>query len=247
MGTMISLVVRGECPTDALDQVFAWFHWVDEVFSPYRDQSFISRLGRGEIAVADCPEHVGDVLARCEVLRATTGGYFDVGADPRWPLDPSGFVKGWSAEVASQHLSSLGLPHHAINAGGDVRVSTPAGVDPWSVGVAHPFLAGALTVAVDVENGAVATSGTYERGCHVFDPHTGAAALDLAAVTVIGPDLGVADAYATTALAMGPTSGPAWLGTIAGYDAFVVDAAGGAWWTPGFEARATGLPEAASV
>jgi thiamine biosynthesis lipoprotein len=242
MGTMISVVVRGHCPAGALDDAFAWFRWVDEVFSPYRAHSPISRLGRGDGVADDHPREVGEVLARCEELRVETDGYFDVRADPRWPLDPSGFVKGWSAEMASRRLSALGAGHHAINAGGDIRVSSPTGGQPWSVGVAHPLLAGELTVAVSLADGAVATSGTYERGYHVVDPHTGGAALELTAVTVIGPDLGVADAYATAALAMGPDRAPKWLCAATDYDALVVDTSGEAWWSPGFARRATGLP-----
>nr|WP_309232295.1 FAD:protein FMN transferase [Micromonospora tarensis] len=57
---------------------------------------------------------------------------------------------------------------------------------------------------------AVATSGVYERGRHVLDPRRGAPASGLRSVTVVGDDLGVADAYATAALAMG-TSGLNWL------------------------------------
>ncbi|MEY2568559.1 MAG: FAD:protein transferase [Actinomycetota bacterium] len=246
MGTVISVAVRGTCPDDALDEVFAWFRWVDEVFSPYRADSAISRLGRGDLALIECPVEVADVLATCEDVRRASDGFFDVTADPRWPLDPCGYVKGWSAEVASRRLAAMGAPHHAISAGGDVRVRTPVGAPPWSVGVAHPFLGGELTASVTVGDGAVATSGTYERGCHVVDPHTGAAALDLAAVTIVGPDLGLADAFATAALAMGPCLAPAWIESLANYEGFIVDAGGGAWWSPGFAANATGLPTRAA-
>ena len=56
----------------------------------------------------------------------------------------------------------------------------------------------------------MATSGVYERGRHVLDPRRGAPASGLRSVTVVGTDLGVADAYATAALAMG-TPGLNWL------------------------------------
>jgi thiamine biosynthesis lipoprotein len=56
---------------------------------------------------------------------------------------------------------------------------------------------------VALRDGAVATSGLYERGLHVVDPRQRRPATDLAAATVIGPDLAMADAYATTAVAMG--------------------------------------------
>ena len=68
---------------------------------------------------------------------------------------------------------------------------------------------------------AIATSGTYERGAHVVDPHRGQPATALRSVTVVGPDLGDADAYATAALAMG-LAGLDWLATLDGYEAGVV-------------------------
>jgi thiamine biosynthesis lipoprotein len=104
----------------------------------------------------------------------------------------------------------------------------------WRIGIAHPQVADALTAVVAIEDGAVATSGTAERGPHVIDPHTGQPALELASVTVVGKDLGVADAYATAALAMG-LGAPSWLDRLGGYESYVVDAGGNAWWSRGFE------------
>jgi thiamine biosynthesis lipoprotein len=68
---------------------------------------------------------------------------------------------------------------------------------------------------------AVATTGTYERGWHVLDPRTGQPARALRSVTVVGPDLGIADAYATAALAMG-LPGLEWLARLPGHEAGVV-------------------------
>ena len=74
----------------------------------------------------------------------------------------------------------------------------------------------------------VATSGTYERGFHVIDPRCGRAARGLCSVTVAGPDLGMADAYATAAVAMG-LPGLSWLAALDGYETAVVTAAGAAY------------------
>jgi thiamine biosynthesis lipoprotein len=79
----------------------------------------------------------------------------------------------------------------------------------------------------------VATSGTYQRGAHVIDPHRGRAATELAAVTVIGPTLTLADAYATAALAMGNRAA-GWLEAIPDHEAMFVDTAGLAWETSRF-------------
>jgi FAD:protein FMN transferase len=83
---------------------------------------------------------------------------------------------------------------------------------------------------------AVATSGAYERGAHVVDPRTGRAPRGVLSVTVAGPDLGTADAYATAAFAMG-LDGPAWTATLGGgYEALTIVAGGRVLSTPGLAA-----------
>ena len=62
---------------------------------------------------------------------------------------------------------------------------------------------------VEADDLAVATSGAYARGEHVVDPHTGRPPQGLLSVTITGPDLATADAYATAAFAMG-ADGPEW-------------------------------------
>jgi thiamine biosynthesis lipoprotein len=233
MGTAISMDVRDpEVGPEALDAAFAWLRHVDETFSTYKEDSVISRLGRGELEVADCDDDVRMVLGLCEQVGRASDGYFDARAAGY--LDPSGMVKGWSVERASALLAEWGSGNHCINAGGDVRLrGHPQPGRNWRVGIAHPLERGALTTVVEGCDAAVATSGTAERGMHVFDPHTGRPASALASVTVVGPDLTYTDAYATAALAMGPGA-PAWLDTLADHEAYVVDAGGGAWWTAGF-------------
>src|SRR3954447_15797346 len=92
MGTVVSLDLRAG-PLDAIGAAMAWLHAVDARFSPYRADSEIARLNRGELLVADASPDVGAVLSRCAALWRETDGYFDVRAGGR--LDPSALVKGW--------------------------------------------------------------------------------------------------------------------------------------------------------
>jgi thiamine biosynthesis lipoprotein len=193
------------------DEVFAWFRWVDRVFSPYRPDSEISRIDRGELAPDAAHPDVRAVLARCERLRRQTRGYFDARAGGR--LDPSGLVKGWAVDRAAALLSGSFF----IDAGGDVLVRG----GPWRVGVRHPLRRDALCAALELSGGAVATSGAYERGEHVLDPVGGGPARGGLSVTVIGRTLAHADAFATAAFAMG-RRGPAWLARRPGCDAMTV-------------------------
>ncbi len=208
-----------------LDRLFAWLRFVDETFSTYRPDSDISRLNRGEIALADAHVSVQSVLRRCESLRRSTRGYFDVAA-PMASLgggvDPSGFVKGWAVEGAGRLLSGAGANSWCVNAGGDICLSgAPAGCDCWRVGIQHPVERLAVAAVLGLRAGAVATSGTYERGNHILDPHTGRAPEGVLSVTIVGHDLAVADAYATAVFAMG-RDGAEWAATRPRFGAIVI-------------------------
>ncbi len=224
MGTGATVVLYEPVPTgDAarlVDTVFAWLHEVDRRFSTYRPDSEVNRLQRGEIQLRECSADLQLVLDRCADVWRATEGYFDVYATGQ--LDPSGYVKGWSVQVASERLAAAGAVNHLIDAGGDLRASGhPAPGELWRIGVRHPWQTDAVCWVLTGTDIAVATSGTYERGPHVIDPRSGKPAVALRSVTVVGPDLAVADAYATAAVAMG-TSGRAWLARLDGYEAGVV-------------------------
>lgn len=223
---------------EAPEAVFAWLRRVDALFSTYRRDSEVCRLDRGELALGDADPLVREVLERCDALRVGTGGYFDARAGGR--LDPSGFVKGWAVDRAASLLDGMGERRFLVSAGGDLV----ARGGPWRVGVRHPRRRRRLAAALAVSDAAVATSGAYERGPHVLDPHTGRPARGARSVTVVGPDLGTADAYATAAFAMG-AAGPAWTAALAGYEAMTVIGER-VLSTPGF-ARLCGGSVAASV
>jgi thiamine biosynthesis lipoprotein len=235
MGTAISVDVADPSPgTEALvDAVFAWFDEVDRRFSTYKPDSEVCRLDRGELNRVGLSADMRHVLEACEGLREETRGYFDAYATGR--LDPSGYVKGWSVQVASDRLLAAGAANHCVNAGGDIRVrgGGPSGRG-WRIGIRNPFEGDKMAWVVAGTDLAVATSGTYERGLHVIDPFRGAPATYLCSVTVTGPDLAVADAYATAAVAMGER-GPQWLAGLDGWECAVVTADGAA-------SRSAGLP-----
>ncbi|MBV1853918.1 FAD:protein FMN transferase [Catellatospora tritici] len=235
MGTAISVDLADDAEFEVLfegaAQAFAWFREVDERFSTYKEHSEVSRLRRGEITAAQGSADLRQVLAACADLWSETGGFFDASATGR--LDPSGYVKGWSVQVASDRLTAAGLVNHCINAGGDVCVrGRPAPDRSWRVGIQHPWERGRLAWVLSVGDAAVATSGTYERGLHVVDPFTGQPAAALRSVTVVGTDLGSADAYATAAFAMG-RAGIDWLAARADLEWAVIAEDGQAYRSPG--------------
>ncbi len=238
MGMPISLALRGRHRDDAPARaawaaVVAELRAVEATFSTWRDDSLISRLGRGEVALDDCPVEVHEVMALGERARIESAGAFDIrrpdpnGAGGPRHLDPSGVVKGWATErAARRHLFALPDTDVCLSAGGDMVART---LDPngrgWSIGIEHPLDASRLVALVPLHNGAVATSGTAHRGSHVVDPRTGAAATALASVTVVGDSLTWVDIEATAAMAMGDDA-LAWLRTRPDRTGLVVTADG---------------------
>ena len=236
MGMPIVVDVRDDGADEAaLDEVFDWFRWVDATFSTYKPESEVSRLARGELALADAHPDLRWVLARCDELREATDGYFD--ARGGGELDPSGLVKGWSVDRAAALLRRAELRNFAVSAGGDMVVSGRAIPEPvWRIGIEHPIERLKVAAVVEANELAVATSGAYARGDHIVDPHTGAPSEGVLSVTVAGPDLATADAYATAAFAMGPVRGPRWTARLRGYEAMTILADGNVLTTAGFPA-----------
>jgi thiamine biosynthesis lipoprotein len=140
-------------------------------------------------------------------------------------------VKGWAVQVASDRLVARGATDHFLNAGGDLCARGRAVDRSWRVGIQHPFEPGHMAWVLEVTDRAVATSGRYARGNHIIDPRTGRPATALASVTVVGPDLGTVDAYATAAMAMG-RAGLGWLARLDGYPSAAISTDGRAYRSP---------------
>ncbi|WP_046734186.1 FAD:protein FMN transferase [Streptomyces humi] len=219
MGFPVSLRIDDDGDfEEAADAAFAWLREVDERFSPFRPDSEVSRLDRGELAGTSVSPDLAEVLALCEEYRLATGGAFDVRLPGRG-LDPCAVVKGWSVQRAAELLSAAGARRFVLNAGGDVVASG----GPWRVGVRHPEDADRLCAVLELTDGAVATSARYERGDHIIDGRTGRPATGLLSVTVVAPTLTEADSVATAAFALG-AEGTAWAAARPGCEVFVVDA-----------------------
>jgi thiamine biosynthesis lipoprotein len=221
MGTAFTIDIRdaGTWGTAIADAV-AWLHHVDAVFSTYKPASDISRIQRGELRIIDADPDVAVVLELCEQVRSVSGGYFtDM---PHGRLDPTGLVKGWAIKRASELLHRHGSHNHAVNGGGDMQLageSSPG--SPWRIGISDPHCPLRTVTVITGRNLAVATSGISERGQHITNPIGGLAAVDLASVTVVGPSLTYADAYATAAFARGRRALP-WVESLDNYEALLI-------------------------
>jgi len=231
MGTVFSFDLRHpDLDPDALPAAVALLHRIDATYSTYRPDSLVCRLVRGELTTDQLPAEVSEVLAACRSWTERTDGWFDVYAGGS--LDPSGYVKGWAIQQASELLVAAGSTSHSINGGGDIACVGLAGDQPWRLGIVDPRDPSQLLATVAGADLALATSGTAERGQHVLDPHTGRPpesgllSLSVSASSVIDSDV-----YATAGFAMGDAA-RTWLSDRR-IPAFAVYADGRTWSTFG--------------
>lgn len=246
MGLPISVLARGDGAQSpeadrAVRAAFRELVDVDAVFSLYKPDSQVSRLGRGEIGWDECDHDVRDVAERCARATELTGGLFDA-TRPDGTWDPSGLVKGWAAERAARHLAEVPVDW-CLNAGGDVLVLSPSG-ESFTVGIQDPRDVRRVAAAVPCSAGAVATSGTAARGAHLYDPRNSSpASSPWLSVTVLGPSLEMADVLATAAF----VAGDGWQDVVVrvpGYAGLGIDAEGALRDTAGWPGGTHGRLEA---
>lgn len=235
MGMPIVVDIPGGNEAD-LERVFAYFDEIDARFSTYKPASEISRYNRGEIASEELSAEMREVFDLAERERERFAGYFDI-RTPAGALDPSGVVKGWAIRNVARGLSAAGFQHYWVEAGGDIQT---AGVNEaqkeWAVGIRNPFDHETLVDIICPRGNGVATSGTYLRGAHIYDPHSGMpVATPFISLSVIAADVYEADIWATAAFAMGERGIEA-IADAPGVEGYAISSAGIATRTDGWPA-----------
>ncbi len=205
MGIPMSVDLRADdaAAAAAAEAAFAVLEAADRRFSRHRPDSELSALNRGSLPEEERSADLREVLAIGEQLHVATSGAFTLRAADG-SIDTDGIVKGWAADRAARALRSHGIRSFCLNAGGDVAVgAAPEGQPAWNIGIRSPESPDRMLAVLTVADGAVATSGAYERGEHIVDGRTGAPARALASATVLAPDLTTADVLATAVFAIG--------------------------------------------
>ena len=213
----------------AMQTVKDFCHGVDQDFSTYIDSSWVTRLRRGEVDIADCPASVQEVWDLCLQAKYLSDDAFDPWA-VEGGFDPSGLVKGWAADICADLLVAAGAQHVQVNAAGDLALrggffDTADGVvKPWKIGVVNPDNKQEVLQVFEITDGAIATSGTYERGAHITDPYTGMIAIGAKSATIVGAAGWLCDALATAVMVAGQ-DGAKWFGQpeLALYQVWVID------------------------
>jgi thiamine biosynthesis lipoprotein len=219
-----------------LDSIFSYFIQVDEQFSTYKSTSEIMRINRGELSPQEYSAQMREIITLAQKTKEETNGYFDI-TKPDGTLDPSGIVKGWAIENAAELLRKAGYKNFFIDAGGDIQSEGVSSEGlPWSVGIRNPFNQGEIVKVIYPKGMGVATSGSYIRGNHIYNPHAPEKPIaGVVSLTVIGPNVCEADRFATAAFAMGK-EGVYFIEKLSGFEAYSIDQGGVATETSGFEA-----------
>lgn len=236
MGTPIIIeIIDKEAKQKLFDEVFDYFRYVDEKFSTYKSESEISAINNKKLVEENWSEDMKKIFELGAETEKLTDGYFNI-VTPEGAFDPSGIVKGWSIMNAANILKNRGVKNFCVEAGADIQTcGTNGDGQPWSVGIQNPFnKKREIVKKVYLKNKGIATSGSYVRGNHIYNPKNLQSDLkDIVSLTVIGPNIFEADRYATAAFAMG-TDGIFFIDELSGFEGYSIDKNGVATMTRGF-------------
>lgn len=203
--------------------------------------AFDPTVGRTMETLGFNREHRTGAIVQSTGDANTAASFRDIQLDPHkrtvnltraLTLDLGAVAKGLAVDTAARELQ----PFHdyAIDAGGDLYLAglNPHG-KPWSVGIRHPRRDGELIQTLHLSNKAVCTSGDYERGDHILDARTHAAATAVASATVVAESAMLADALATAVFVLGPEPGLELLSRL-GVEGLIITPQMERYETPGF-------------
>lgn len=235
MGMPVSVeIVDKYVKEDDINNVYEYFHYIDEKFSTYKKTSEMSQINRGFLKKSGYSDDMKLVLRLCEETKKQSRGYFDISHNGK--LDPSGLVKGWAIYNAGKILKKRGFKNFYIDAGGDIQVSGKnKDGENWKIGIRNPFNRRENVKVLSIFDRGVATSGTAVRGNHIYNPKNNFNKNpEIVSLTVIGPNIYEADRFATAAFAMG-RAGIHFIESIYGLEGYMINLDGISTYTSGFE------------
>jgi len=235
MGMPVTVEIVAQDTGFVIDKVFDYFIYIDNKFSVYKKDSEVMQINRGEILVENSSLDMQEIFGLADQTKQETDGYFDI-VNQFGIYDPSGIVKGWAIYEASKIIEQAGFDNYYVDAGGDIQVcGKNSEGKQWKIGIKNPFNQEEIVKTVYLDNGGIATSGTYIRGQHIYNPRDKSEQItEIVSLSVIGPNVYEADRFATAAFAMGK-AGIHLIERIKGLEGYIIDSAGIATMTSGFE------------
>ena len=234
MGMPVTVnVVDSRVTNEDINEIFSYFHHIDNKFSTYKKDSEISQINRGELKESQYSTEMKKILFLSEKTKKETNGYFNININGI--LDPSGIVKGYAIFEAARTLKAKGFNNFYVEIAGDIQVYGKNEKNvPWKVGIQNPFDLDEIVKVVALRDKGIATSGTYIRGSHIFNPKERKPAKNIVSITVIGPNVYEADRFATAAFAMGE-KGISFIEGLKGLEGYMIQKDKRAVYTSGFK------------
>ena len=232
MGMPITVCIEeSSIREEVINEVFDYFAQVDERFSTYKEGSEISQINAGKLSKINYSKDMKEILNYAEDTKRITNGYFDILTSDK-SLDPSGIVKGWAIDEASKLITAHNIYKFYIEAGGDIQVGSD---QSYIVGVRNPKDISEILLSVKLQDKAIATSGNYLRGQHIYDPHNyRAKPKNITSLSIISDNIFEADRFATAAFAMGNPQGLVFIDLLPGFEVCLVDEDNQIFMTKGF-------------
>lgn len=221
MGMPVTVkIIDAGATSEDIQEVFAYFNYIDKKFSTYKRDSEISQINRGVVNNVDYSNEMKKILELSDQTKKETNGYFDIYLNGI--IDPSGIVKGYAIWQASKILEKKGHQNFYVEIAGDIQVfgKNEKG-ESWKVGIQNPFNPEEIIKIVKISNKGIATSGNYQKGLHILNPKTKLAADEIASISVIGPNVYEADRFATAAFVMGE-KGIEFIEELKGFEGYMV-------------------------
>lgn len=226
-------IVDATVKEEDFSSVFSYFHAIDQRFSTYKEDSEVTKINRGEITKENYSSAMKKIVRLSEETKRQTNGYFDIISNGK--LDPSGLVKGFAIAQAANMLKKKEYANFYVEIAGDIQVygKNEKG-EKWRVGIRNPYNKEEIVKVLQLENNGIATSGTYIRGNHIYNPIDKKSADAIVSMTVIGSNIYDADRFATAAFAMGE-KGIQFIDSLAGFEGYMITKDNRAYYTRGFE------------
>lgn len=203
MGTVVSLRIPdsfAEKRTAAVEGVTRVIELLESEYSLYRTDSPISKLARGELTLDSLSEDFRDTYARAiEWRNQTSGAFTPHRADG--VIDLSGIVKADAIAAGAVVLRAFGITDFSLNFGGDIVVAGEGRI--WPVAIGDPLLPTEVLATVNLAEPwtAIATSGTGDRGEHIWRSNTDG--VRIIGATVVSDDIVTSDVWATAIISGG--------------------------------------------
>ena len=233
MGMPVVIEIADNNATDeAINEVFSYFHYIDEKFSTYKTGSEMSNINRGKLSSLNYSNEMNKILKLCEQTKKETNGYFNI--ERNGALDPSGLVKGYAIWEGAKILQKKGYKNFYVEIAGDIQIigKNKKG-EKWKVGIKNPFNQEEIIKVVYLKDKGIATSGNYIRGEHIYNPKYEKFKEEIVSLTVIGPNVYDADRFATGAFAMGER-GIDFIASLKGFEGYMIKKDKTAIFTNGF-------------